>query len=485
MVEKSVEPDTSSPRSHRIVRAVGTQLLFRSLGMVASVVTVGVTTRHLGPGSYGQLTTAIVFIGMWTSLTELGIGAVIVRRVTSKNGTLERLVRVNSGFSLMYCLPLAAIAMGSGLVVYSDPVVQQMIVIVAIGLVITTLTTRFEPVFLTRIQFTAVAVSDFMSRICSLALTLYLVHIGADVIWFAVVQLIPPTVMLLIQGFAASRVISLKPIFAWSETVNLIKESLPQTGILVIAVLYWRVDAVILSLLSVPSELGAYGLAYTLAFTALVFSQFFLKSTLSTMTEEYTRGSAPFARLVERSVEMMLFLGLPIGIVGTLVAGPLIELISSEEFVERGAPTLALLLIAVAVRFVTGTTGQALFAAHDQKFLLRLNVIGLVVNVVLNVAVAGRYGAVGAAGALLATEVFGLVIATWRLSRRCGYRTPWLFLLRLSVPLGLACAAAVALGHLHVGIVAVVAAAVYLVGNLLLGPITAGKIQAIRRGTNN
>ena len=77
--------------------------------MLASVVSVAMTARYLGPGRYGQLTIAVVFIGMWTSLADLGIGTVIVRRVTSGRGELERLVRVNSGLSLVYCVPLAAL----------------------------------------------------------------------------------------------------------------------------------------------------------------------------------------------------------------------------------------------------------------------------------------------------------------------------------------------------------------------------------------
>ena len=38
----------------------------------------------------------------------------------------------------------------------------------------------------------------------------------------------------------------------------------------------------------------------------------------------------------------------------------------------RGTPTLALLFIAVALRFVCGTLGQGLFACHQQGFLFRM-----------------------------------------------------------------------------------------------------------------
>lgn len=117
----------------RIARAFSIQLICRALGMLASVVSVAMTARYLGPGRYGQLTIAIAFVGMWTSLADLGIATVIVRRVSSGRGDLERLVRVNSGLALVYCVPLAALAAGSGLLIYHDLDVRVMLVVLSGG----------------------------------------------------------------------------------------------------------------------------------------------------------------------------------------------------------------------------------------------------------------------------------------------------------------------------------------------------------------
>ena len=94
---------------------------------------------------------AVVFIGIWSSLSDLGIGTVIVRRVTSGRGDLERLVRVNSGLSLMYCVPLSALAGGLGFLIYDDANVQAMVVVMSASLLMTTMI-RFEPVFLTTVR---------------------------------------------------------------------------------------------------------------------------------------------------------------------------------------------------------------------------------------------------------------------------------------------------------------------------------------------
>lgn len=128
--------------------------------MLASVVSVAMTARYLGPDRYGQLMVAVAFIGIWTSMTDLGISTVIVRRVTSGRGELERLVRVNSGLSLVYCLPLGIIAAITGLLIYRDASVRVMLVVLSGQLLMLTMRTRFEPVFLSTVRFSAVAISD-------------------------------------------------------------------------------------------------------------------------------------------------------------------------------------------------------------------------------------------------------------------------------------------------------------------------------------
>jgi O-antigen/teichoic acid export membrane protein len=481
MIESTATP-TGSVSPSRIAHAFSVQLVCRVVGMLASVVSVAMTARYLGPNLYGQLTIAVVFIGMWTSLADLGIGTVIVRRVTSGRGELERLVRVNSGLSLVYCLPLAALAAASGLLLYPDADVQAMLVVLSASLVMMTMTTRFEPVFLTSVRFTAVALSDVVSRLAMLGCIVSLVHFEQSIVWFAVAQLIPPAVQLTVQGVAASRHISLRPVFSATETANLLRESLAPMGVIVIAILYWRADGVILSLLSSPAEVGVYGLAYTVAFNTIVISTFFLKSTLSTATELFSRDVAAFAAFMRRSVETMYFLGMPVAVVGALLAGPIIELLGDDQFVDRGAPTMALLFVAVALRFVTGTLGQGLFASHHQRFLFRLSIATLAVNIVLNVYLGAKFGAVGAAAALVCTEVFGMVFASWWLRMQCGYRTPIAFLVRTLGPIAVTVAVVLAMSDTHLLMVGIAAIVAYLAANIVLGPVRASTLLALKRG---
>jgi O-antigen/teichoic acid export membrane protein len=482
---RGAAPSFSADLSHStskklIARAFSQQVAFRALGMVATIVTVTVTTRYLGPSSYGALTTAIVFVGLWTSLTELGIGSVVVRLVMSGNGSLERLIRVNAGMSLAYTVPLFVIATASGIAIYHDRNdVVEMILIISAGLILTTVSSCFQPVFVATLRFTAVAISDFLSKVASMALTLVLIEYRAGLVWFAVVQLVPPVVVLLIQGGAASRIVNLRPVFSLEESWQLLRDSLPLTAVLIIAVLYWRVDGFILSLMSTQDAVGIYGLAYNLAFTLSALAAFFATSTLSAMTHLYATDRGRFAKFVAGSVESMLFVGMPVAIIGTILASEIVGVVGSQEFVHQGGPTLALLLVAAALSFVNGALGQALFAAHDQVFLMRLNIVNLIINIMLNIVLVPHCGAVGAGIAMLVTECNGLIIGNQRLRKLAPYRTPWRFALMLSIPVAACGAVAVLARDVSVLIVIPIASIVYLTTNLLVGPVTLKKMKAL------
>lgn len=476
-------PVTEPASGRRIASAIAWQLGGRVLGTIASIAAIALTTRALGPESYGHLNSAIFFIGLWTSLTELGIGVVIVRRVSAGAGSLQRLVGINLAFSLSYCLPLAAMAALSGWLIYGDqPEVQSMLLIISASLTLTTLSSCLNPIFMSSVRFSAVALADTLSRVAMLVVTIILVTVGAEHVWYALPQVAAPATLLLIQGIAAHRITPLRIIVSAKETWVLVRESLPQTMVLIIGVLYWRIDGVILSLLSTPAEVGRYGLAYQTAFTLSLVGNFFLGATLSTMTGLFASSRERFAAFIERSMGLMLAIAVPVAVVGFFVGRDLVALLGTEQFVDKSNLVMPLLLVAVGLTFLTGTVSQALFAAHHQSFLLRLNVFNLAANIVLNVLLIPHLGSLGAAIALVASEVVGLVAATIRLTTCTGYRTPWMFLLRLAIPTGAAVGTLLlAAQWMHELIAAAIAAGVYAVVNLWAGPVHLRDVREVLR----
>jgi O-antigen/teichoic acid export membrane protein len=179
---------------------------------------------------------------------------------------------------------------------------------------------------------------------------------------------------------------------------------------------------------------------------------------------------------------LMFAIAVPVAVVGFFVGRDLVALLGSEQFVDKSNLVMPLLLVAVGLTFLTGTVSQALFAAHHQTFLLRLNVFNLAANIVLNVALIPHLGSLGAAIALVTSEVVGLVAASVRLTTCTGYHTPWMFLLRLGLPTVAAVGALLTAAQWIPELVAaVIAAGVYVGVNLWAGPVHLRDVREILR----
>lgn len=482
------EPDLA-PRS-RIASAAGMQIAARLLGTVTSLVTVSLTTRTLGPESYGHLQSALMFVTLWTSLTELGMNSVIVRRVTSLQNSspaslrenLHHLVRVNLGLSTVLSIPLTLATFGCGALIYREtPEVVTMIGVISAMLLLNAIASSFDPIFMVSVRFRAVALADFLGRVLSAVATVVLVLCGADLYWFAGVLLIPYVISLLVKGYAARRLGLGMPIYSAASSWNLLRESLPQTVIIVVAVLYWRIDGVILSMTSTAEQVGLYGLAYTLAFTASMVSDLYLNTTLSTSTELFASSRRRFVDFSRRNFEVLYLLAIPLAVIGGVLSEGLVTLVGSSEF-AGGGPVLAVLFTAAAVTFVNAAASQALFAAHQQVFLVRINLFNLAVNIVLNVLLASHFGALGSAVALLITELLGVLLTSLKLYRLSLYVQPIRFVAWCIPPVALGASLAWLFGGISVVVAGLVAGLAYVAAAVFAGPARPAYLKSLLAG---
>lgn len=421
-------------RATAIGRGVVIQVAARVAALGMSLVTIATSTRYLGIDQYGLLVATIVFVGVFESVANLGVDEVVTRRISQGRGTLGHLAGVQLGFTLLYGPLLAVMAVLAGLVVHAgDPTLQIAIAIIASGLVFISVGSAATPVFQTRVRFGGAALADLLSRGLTLGATVAVAATDSGVLAMAAVQVIPPLVSMIVSLVAANRMERLRPRFEWRLTVSLVRESIPLTLILVVAIFYWRADGLLLSVLSTAAEVGAYGLALAIASNLSMIPQVFAQTSLSTFAERRHRDPEGFNRSVRVAMQIVIAILLPVAVLGPPLAEDIITLLSTSEFAERGTTVLQLFFVAIALGFLNPILSMALFSAGRQQFLLRMALVTLTVNIGLNVALIPSLGAVGSGIALIASEVLGVTASTWVLARE-GARPPGVLDIARAVP---------------------------------------------------
>jgi len=192
--------------------------------------------------------------------------------------------------------------------------------------------------------------------------------------------------------------------YSWGQ---IMKDSWPLAAILILNVIYFRVDMVMLAILRPQVEVGWYGLAYRLIESVLFFPAMLGGILLPRLSKAGSQGQS---RLLKQSLSLASIGGMGLGLIFFLYPAAITTLISGPDYAPAG-PLLRILSFTIPIMFVGNIIGFGLVAAHKQKAMLYLS-IGLVLgNSLGNILLIPRLGPTGAAITTLLTEIASMTIA--------------------------------------------------------------------------
>ncbi|MEP7160896.1 MAG: hypothetical protein ABI746_07315, partial [Dermatophilaceae bacterium] len=181
------------PTGRSLFHGVATVTSARVLGLVLSLVQVKLAVGYLGPTGYGLLLTATLFINSLGAWTELGMSAIVVRRVSGRGQSLTRTVGLAMSISMLVVGPLCVGTVVVGFFMYRDlPIVVIGICLLAIGLPFSAWASCLNPVAQVTGRFRHYASAELIGRSASLAIIGIAVATDRGLPWFFVAQLMVP-----------------------------------------------------------------------------------------------------------------------------------------------------------------------------------------------------------------------------------------------------------------------------------------------------
>ncbi|MUV57115.1 oligosaccharide flippase family protein [Halogeometricum sp. CBA1124] len=170
-----------------------------------------------------------------------------------------------------------------------------------------------------------------------------------------------------------------------------------------------QIDRLVLGAFRPSSAVGIYNASSVLSQQGVLFFAAIVTIFNPIASDLYSSGSIERLQTVYRTVtRWILMLSFPIAVVGSLFATELLRLFNAQ-FVA-GVPILVLLFGAQLLYVAVGPAGELLQMSGFQDIVLLDTVSMLVVNVVLNLLLVPRYGAIGAAVAT-AVSISGVQLA--------------------------------------------------------------------------
>jgi O-antigen/teichoic acid export membrane protein len=231
----------------------------------------------------------------------------------------------------------------------------------------------------------------------------------------------------------------------WQLDTALQKWMLKVSGPLMInhllATIFWRIDIWILRPLVGATSVGLYSVGLKYLDGLNIIPSVFTMAVFPLMSRYARQGSDNLLRTYVLSLRLLVLLSLPIAMIITILAEPLVWLVGGaqylnisetvrifgREFTYMGGSDLALRVIiwSIPIGFVNSVTQYVLIAVDQQHYLTRAFVMGVIFNVVGNLIFIPIFGYVGAAIVTIFSEL-SLLIPFYISVRRNVGTVPWL-----------------------------------------------------------
>jgi O-antigen/teichoic acid export membrane protein len=390
---------------------------------ISSFVLMLFLPRYLGSEDYGRLYLAMSIAMIFQLVIEFGGPYLIMKEVSrAREKTPSLLVNSLVIRLIMWVISIVAMIAMAYVAGYSATVTTLIIIFgvsklwEGAGKVLGSCFQGFE-----MMQYPALGaiVERIVVAVCGVIALLLGAHsIVIAVIWVAS--------SLLNFGVVASftrRIVSVLPEIHWADVKTLTRAGFPYFLWSVFAVVYYRVDAVMLSLMTPEVVVGWYGAAYRFFDILMFLPSIFSIAMYPVLSKLWGKDSTALAGTTQKSLEFILLAGIPISVL--VFAGS--EYIIGLFFgLTEYGPSVLLLrifssgLLLVYIDFILIST---LVASDKHRQWTVAALVAMVVNPVLNyVAIPFTQthfgnGGIGAALATLVTELLVMCMALYLLPR--------------------------------------------------------------------
>jgi O-antigen/teichoic acid export membrane protein len=194
-------------------------------------------------------------------------------------------------------------------------------------------------------------------------------------------------------------------------------------GSLVASILAYT-DTLMLGWLKPIEEVGLYNAALKIP-QLLYIPGGLIATTIFPILSRTITKREKFKKASQKSIELLLYLGIPLVIGGIILASPIINLLYGQEFTSAYT-ILQILMPFVFFAYVNGIVFSALFAQDLQKRMFAFFTIGAGANIILNLLLIPLYGPDGAATASITAQLINFILMA-RLFRSANGYFPFTF----------------------------------------------------------
>ncbi len=365
--------------------------------------------RYLGPSLYGEFSYAIAFAAMFTPVAMLGLDEIVIRDLIQDPSKKEELL--GSAFFLMLAGGLAVFIAATATISVvrpGDTLACWLVAIISAGSVFQAFI-AIEFWFESRLQWKYIVFSKHSAFLLVSLLKIVLITVHAPLVafaWAGLGEIVCGSVgLVLVYRNNGHRMRAWRGSRATAGT--LLKDSWPQIFSVFLTMVYLKIDQVMLGTMAGNEELGFYSAAVRLTEAWYFIPLAICSSVFPSLVKARADNQELFHDRMQKLYNLMALIAYAVAVPVTLFSNWIVDLLFHSAYAKTGP-----LLAALIWTGLFTSLGAARNAFMVSQNWLRINLVstllGCIMNIVLNLFLIPRYGAMGAIIASLISYWFAV-----------------------------------------------------------------------------
>ncbi|WP_404297307.1 flippase [Halomonas sp.] len=378
----------------------------RLLRILAGLL-VGIwVARYLGPEQFGLFSYVLAFAAIFSGIAKLGLDGILVRELV--NQPEQRDTYLGTAFWLKVIGAFSVMALIALITPFTsnDATTSLFIFIISAGLAFQS----FEVVdfyFQSKVLAKIVSICKVTQLTISSIIKIYLVLTQAELLWFVCVTAFD-SFSLGVSYFIAYKIrgnASFFKCFNGGIAKSLLKDSWPLIFSSVLAMVYLKIDQVMIKEILGSYEVGIYSAAVKLTESVYFIPILLTSSLFPAIINAKKRGHNIYICRLKKLYAMLIWSAIFIALFFSISGAYLITLLFGASYILSSEILLIHAWASVFV-FLSAGFGRYLMVENLAKINMYRVAVGAILNIIINFLVIERYGIVGAAWATLISLFF-------------------------------------------------------------------------------
>ncbi len=423
---------------------------------------------------------AMFITNMIASIAELGMQTPLIREMTLHRRQARHFL--GNALIIRFLLSIVAFGLmaGSGYLLDYEPIVVRMILLLGFADLINSTAQLFRCVFRAFERMRYEALTVVVERTLVVFVGGLFIGLGGNLVDFCVVVLIASIFNLALSvGIVARRFVSLRFHVDLGICQTIVRQSFPFALGNICNLIYFRIDTVLLSKLS-PHGITAnawYGVAYSLVNAFTVLPGAFMGAMFPVMARTFSKRRMEFSSIYTEALRWMFLVGVPFAVGLAILSEKISSVLFPHYEWTEITPALRLLSWSGGLSFLTTVVITVLRATDKRRAFSLLMATTALINIVLNFFLIPRFNHVGAAMAMIISEVYLFIGSFIYITLRISKLTYISFAIKTGIVSALMGAALMFLrDRFSIWLLIPCAMVFYLAGMAAVGELRRGKI---------